>query len=100
DQRAALESLPAEAVARGRAFHRALRPPGYAARALSLIVVLLLGLTPLGARIVAAVGGHWADRAVLGGLVVVFLAGLVTLPLGAWREVVVRRYGVAPRRGG
>jgi len=97
DQRAALASLPAEAVARGRAFHRALRPPGYAARALSLVVVLLLGLTPLGARIVAAVGGHWAVRAVLGGLAVVFLAGLVTLPLAAWREVVMRRYGLSTR---
>jgi len=53
DQRAALASLPADAVARGRAFHRALRPPGYAARVLSLVVVLLLGLTPLAARIVA-----------------------------------------------
>ncbi len=97
DQRAALASLPAEAVARGRAFHRALRPPGYAARALSLVVVLLLGLTPLGARIVAAVGGHWAVRAVLGGLAVVFLAGLATLPLAAWREVVMRRYGLSTR---
>jgi Zn-dependent protease with chaperone function len=100
DQRAALASLPAGAVARGRAFHRALRPPGYAARVLSLVVVLVLGLTPLGARIVAAVGGHWAVRAVLGGLVVVFLAGLVTLPLGAWREVVLRRYGLSTQGWG
>jgi Zn-dependent protease with chaperone function len=97
DQRAALESLPADAVARGRAFHRALRPPGYAARVLSLVVVLVLGLTPLAARIVAAVGGHWAVQAVLGGLIVVFLAGLVTLPLAAWREVVMRRYGLSTR---
>src|SRR5437762_5965850 len=100
DQRAALESLPAEAVARGRAFHRALRPPGYAARVLSLVVVLLLGLTPLAARIVAAVGGHWAVRAVLGGLIVVFLAGVVTLPLGAWREGVMRRYRLSTRGWG
>ncbi|TMM39607.1 MAG: M48 family metallopeptidase [Actinobacteria bacterium] len=97
DQRAALASLPADAVARGRAFHRALRPPGYAARVLSLVVVLLLGLTPLAARIVALVGGHWAVRAVLGGLIVVFLAGLVTLPLAGWREVVMRRYGLSTR---
>src|SRR6266581_4049709 len=77
DQRAALASLPAEAVARGRAFHRALRPPGYAARALSLVVVLLLGLTPLGARIVAAVGGHWAVRAALGAAALTVLLTFV-----------------------
>src|SRR6266508_5399324 len=100
DRRAALASLPVEAVARGRAFHRALRPPGYAARALSLLVVLLLGLTPLGAGIVAAVGGHWAVRAVAGGLAVVFLTGLVTLPLAAWREVIMRRYGLSTQRWG
>ncbi|OLB79532.1 MAG: peptidase [Actinobacteria bacterium 13_2_20CM_2_71_6] len=100
DRRAALDSLPVEAVARGKAFHAALRPPGYAARALSLIAVLLLGLTPLGARIVGAVGGHWAVRAVLGGLAVVFLAGLVTLPLAAWREVILRRYGLSTQSWG
>src|SRR6266545_1460577 len=37
DRRAALASLPVEAVARGRAFNRALRPPGYAARAVTLL---------------------------------------------------------------
>jgi STE24 endopeptidase len=100
DQRAALAALPADEVARGRAFHRALRPPGYAGRALSLVVVLLLGLTPAGARIVAAVGGHWAVRAVVGGLVVVFLAGLLTLPLAAWRQVIMRRFGLSTQGWG
>jgi len=98
DQRAALESLPADAVARGRAFHRSLRPSGYATRVLSLAVALLLGLTPLGARIVGVVGEHWAVRAVVGGLAVVFLASLVTLPLAARREVVLRRYGLSTQR--
>jgi STE24 endopeptidase len=100
DQRAALETLPAEAVARGRAFRRALRPLGYTGRALTLLAALLLGLTPLGARIVGAVGGNWAVQAVLGGLVVVFLAGLVTLPLAARREVVMRRYALSTQRWG
>jgi STE24 endopeptidase len=100
DQQAALATLPADEVARGKAFHRALRPPGYAARALSLVVVLLLGLTPLGARIVGAVGGHWIVRAVVGGLAVVFLAGLVTLPLAAWREKIMRGYRLSTQRWG
>src|SRR5256886_2094215 len=95
DQQAALAALPAEAVARGRAFRRSLRPWGYASRAVSLVVVLVLGLTPLGARIVGAVPGGWAGQAVLGGLIVVFLAGLVTLPLDARREVILRRYGLS-----
>ncbi len=98
DQQAALAALPADVVTRARAFHRALRPPGYATRAVSLVVVLVLGLTPLGARIVGAVGGSWVVRAVLGGLVVVFLASLITLPLAAWREVVLRRYGLSTQR--
>src|SRR6266536_1823747 len=46
DQKAALASLPVEAVARGRAFRASLRPPGYAAQALSVLVALGLGLTP------------------------------------------------------
>ncbi|OLB64936.1 MAG: peptidase, partial [Actinobacteria bacterium 13_2_20CM_2_72_6] len=100
DRRAALASLPAEDVVRGRAFRRALRPPGYASRALSLVAVLLLGLTSLGARIVGAVGGNWAARAVVGGLAVVFLAGLVTLPLAAWRETIMRGYGLSTQRWG
>jgi STE24 endopeptidase len=95
DQRAALASLPVAEVARGRAFRAALRPPGYAARALSLLVALLLGLTPLGAGLVGLIGGPWPVRAVVGGLAVVFLSGLVTLPLAAWRETILRRYGLS-----
>ena len=49
DQLAALRDLPAEQVARGREFRAALRPGGYAALAVGLLVALLLGLTPLGA---------------------------------------------------
>src|SRR5258706_9092597 len=56
DQLAALRDLPADAVARGRAFHAALRPGSYTALALGLVLALVLGLTPLGAWIVAAVG--------------------------------------------
>jgi STE24 endopeptidase len=92
DQRAALETLPAGDVARGRAFRKALRPWGYLSRAISFVAVLVLGLTHLGARIVGAMPGGWAGQAVLGGLVVVFLTGLVTLPIDARREVILRRY--------
>src|SRR5262245_26550966 len=77
DQLAALRDLPADAVARGREFHRALRPGSYGALALGLLVALVLGLTPLGARIVELAGrpfgGNWVAQALLGGFTIAFL---------------------------
>ncbi|NJP33470.1 M48 family metallopeptidase [Micromonospora thermarum] len=99
DQLAALRDLPAEQVARGREFRAALRPGGWAALGIGLLVALALGLTPLGSRLVELAGrpfgGHWAAQAVLGGLAVVLLADLVTLPFAAWRHTVLTRYGLA-----
>jgi STE24 endopeptidase len=99
DQLAALRDLPADAVARGKEFHRALRPGGYGALVLGLLMALLLGLTPLGAKIVELVGrpfgGNWVAEAVLGGFTIAFLGELVTLPLAGWREAVLRRYGLS-----
>jgi STE24 endopeptidase len=99
DQIAALNSLPADAVARGREFRSALRPGGYGALAVGLVLALLLGLTPFGARLVELVGrpfgGHWLGQAILGGFAVVFVGEVVTLPFAAWRETVLRRYGLS-----
>ncbi|MFF0122970.1 M48 family metalloprotease [Micromonospora arida] len=99
DQLAALGDLPAEQVAKGREFRAALRPGGYAALAIGLLIALALGLTPLGSRLVELVGrpfgGHWAAQAVLGGLAVVLVADLVTLPFAAWRQSVLTRYGLS-----
>lgn len=86
-------------VSREAAFHRAVRPPAYLSLAAGLLAAAALGLTPLGARAVTAVarplGGGWLVRAVLGGLAVAALGRLVTLPLDAWSEVVLRRYGLS-----
>jgi len=99
DQLAALRDLPADAVARGRAFHAALRPGSYGALLLGVGIALILGLTPIGARIVETVGrpfgGNWIAQAVLGGFVLVLIGELVTLPLAAWRETVLRRYDLS-----
>ncbi|MBQ1033980.1 M48 family metallopeptidase [Micromonospora sp. C97] len=99
DQLAALGDLPAEQVAKGREFRAALRPGGYAALAVGLLIALTLGLTPLGSRLVELVGrpfgGHWAAQAVLGGLAVMLVADLVTLPFAAWRQSVLTRYGLS-----
>jgi len=60
---------------------------------------VLLGLTPAGARIVAWVGrpfgGHWLAEAVLGGLVILMLLRLASLPFAAWRHRVLRLYGLS-----
>src|SRR5262245_12053037 len=97
DQLDALRDLPADAVARGRAFHATLRPGSYGALLLGLVVALILGLTPVGARVVEAVGrpfgGNWIAQAVLGGFVLVGIGEVVTLPLALWREAILRRYG-------
>ena len=54
---------------------------------------------PLGVRLVEQVGrpfnGHWLARGLLGGLVVVFAGEVVTLPFAAWRQSVLRRYGLS-----
>ncbi|MBN1174606.1 MAG: M48 family metallopeptidase [Micromonosporaceae bacterium] len=104
DQLAALESISAEAVARGREFRAALRPGSYAAMAAGLLVAVLLGLTPLGARIVDVVsrpfGGHWLAGALLGGLAIVFIGELITLPISAWQHTIMRDYGLSTQHWG
>lgn len=104
DQLAALRDMPADAVARGRAFHADLRPATYGAAAVGLVVALVLGLTPLGSRLVALcgrpLGGHWLAQAVLGGLAVALAGSLLTLPLVAWRYRIARRYGLSTQDWG
>jgi STE24 endopeptidase len=101
---AALGQLPADQVARARAFHAALRPGSYGAMAIGLAGALVLGLTPLGARVVALAGrpfgDHWTARAVLGGLAVVLIVEVLTLPFAAWRHTVVARYGISTQTWG
>src|SRR5262249_27045922 len=104
DQLDALRELPADAVARGRAFHASLRPGSYGAMAVVLAAALALGLTPLGAALVRLAGrpfhAHWLAPAVLGGLLVVFVAELAGLPFAAWRHIVMRRYGLSTQGWG
>ena len=86
-------------IAREDAFHAAVRPPAYAALLAGLGVALALGLTPLGSRLVQALaapfGGRWVWQILLGGLAVPLIGRLVTLPLSARAEVVLRRYGLS-----
>ena len=104
DQTAALATLPADQVARARAFRAELRPIAYGGLAAGLAAALALGLTPLGAKLVDLVarpfGGHWIAQAVLGGLAVVFLLELVAVPFAAWRHTVVSSYGLSTQGWG
>ncbi len=105
DQVAALADLPADQVARARAFRAELRPVTYGGLAAGLLAVAVLGLTPLGARLVDLAarpfGGHWVAQAVLGGLAVVLVLELVAVPFAAWRHTVVARSGLStPGWGG
>ena len=104
DQLAALGQLPREQVDRARAFHAELRPGSYGAMAIGLIGALLLGLTPLGAKLVTLAGrpfgDHWIAQAVLGGLVIVLLVEVVTLPFAMWRRTVLVEYGISTQSWG
>ncbi len=99
DQLDALGDLPADAVARGKEFAAAVRLTLYLSLGIGLLVALGLGLTPLGARLVEAVGrplgGHWVAQALLGGAALVAIGELAVLPVAAWRETVLRRYGLS-----
>jgi len=104
DQIAVLNDLPADAVARGKALHAATRPSTYGSLVVGLLAALGLGLTPLGARIVElggrALGGHWLAQAVLGGLAVILVGELLTVPFAAWRHRVLREYGLSTQDWG
>jgi STE24 endopeptidase len=104
DQVAALADLPADDVQRGREFAAALRPGRYGGLVVALAVALVLGLTPLGSRLVELVGrpfgGGWLARAVLGGLAVVLVAELFLLPFAAWRHTVLVRYDLSTQGWG
>src|SRR5215468_11580961 len=94
----------AEQIAREDAFHHLIRPGSYAALVLGLVVAGVLGLTPLGARLVGAVarplGGGWVWQVLLGSLVLSLVGQLATLPFGAYRETVLRRYGLSTQTWG
>jgi STE24 endopeptidase len=91
----------ADEVAREEAYHSAVRPPAYASLLLGLGVALLLGLSPLGARLVGAaaapLGGGWGWRVLLGGVALTAVGRLAALPLDAWTESVRQRYGLSTR---
>ena len=93
--------LPGDRMALAESFAAALRPSSLAALLLGLTVAAVLGLTPLGGRLVRAValplGGGWVWQVLLGVAALAVVGRLATLPLAAYGEVVRHRYGLSTR---
>ncbi|MFL6287344.1 MAG: M48 family metalloprotease, partial [Actinomycetes bacterium] len=91
-------------IAVGDRLARLLVIPGLISLGVSLVLTLALGLTPLGARIAEGVarplGGGWVWQVTLGGLVLLLIVRLVTLPFGAWAESVRQSNGLSTRSWG
>ncbi|MDI1466143.1 M48 family metallopeptidase [Catellatospora sp. KI3] len=100
DQLDALTQLPADRVARARALRGETRLISYPSMVLGLLVALLLGLTPLGAKLVDLVPGPWLAKVLGGGFLVLLIGELVTLPFAAWAHTVSVRYGLSTQSWG
>ncbi|GAA0324988.1 M48 family metallopeptidase [Actinoallomurus spadix] len=99
-------------IARSERFSAALDGPAYGGLAAGLVVVLVLGLTPWGARLLGGVTGRrvsaearpgiWRHGLRLLSVAVVLsaLTQLVALPFAAWSESVLRRYGLSTQGWG
>ncbi|MFI9327050.1 M48 family metalloprotease [Kitasatospora sp. NPDC052868] len=94
---------PAER-ARGRALRREQLPWALGGRALGLALTLLLGLTPLGADLVTAVGGWFGGsrsaEVLAGAAALVVLGQAAQLPFGAGARTVRTRYGLVTQGWG
>lgn len=85
-------------IGRVHAFNSALNPPAYAGLATGLAVVLVLGLTPIGARLLRPVTRplrRWPLQVIGAAVVLSALVRLIGLPFDAWSETVLRRYGLS-----
>ncbi|MEO3823446.1 M48 family metallopeptidase [Actinomadura sp. B10D3] len=93
----ALDFTSAE-IARSKAFDSAVNPPAYAGLVTGLAVILVLGLTPLGARFIGwatSRTGRRPMRIIIAAAAVATLLRVAGLPFDVWRESVLRRYGLS-----
>ncbi|GGP91273.1 STE24 endopeptidase [Actinomadura coerulea] len=93
----ALDFTPAE-IARSRAFDSAVTPPAYSGLLVGLALILVLGLTPLGARFLGRATAKLRRRPfliVLGTMALTTLLRVAGLPFDIWGESVLRRYGLS-----
>jgi STE24 endopeptidase len=80
-------------------YRGAVHPPAYFSYAISVLVPLLIGLTPWGTRLITAIGrplgGGWGWRVLAGGFVLMVAVKVLEVPFDAWSESVQRRYGIS-----
>ena len=100
---ASLDFSAAE-IALGDRLTKLLVVPGLLSMGVSLVLTVVLGLTPLGSGIAAAVarplGGGWVWQVLLGGLTLLLIVRIVTLPFGVWVESVRQDEGLSTRTWG
>lgn len=85
-------------IARSRAFDSAINPPAYAGLIAGLVVLLLLGLTPAGARFLGWTTARvrwWPLRVAVAAVALTTLLRVAGLPFDIWGESVLRRYGLS-----
>jgi STE24 endopeptidase len=90
----------AEQVAWGRELRRQVLPLSLASSAVALALLLALGLTSGGARLVGAFGESWAVRVAGAAVTLVVLGEAAGLPFAARGRVVRRRYGLVTQGWG
>ena len=98
--------VPAESVftpaqiARANAYTDPARHLAWASLAVSLLVTLVLGFTPLGARLVGRLRGWWWVRVLLAVLLLAVIGRLVTLPFAIVGHHRSLDYGLSNEAGG
>ncbi|WP_235834538.1 M48 family metalloprotease, partial [Actinomadura logoneensis] len=88
---------PAE-IHRADAFDGALNWPAYGRLITVLAVVLALGFTPLGARLLGAFTSRFRRlplRVLLGAVALTSLTWLISMPFAVWGETILRDYGLS-----
>lgn len=97
---AASEVFTDAEVARAEAYSRGARAWGWTSLAVATAVVVLLGLTRLGPRLVGRLPGPWPLRAALAAAVVVLLEAAVTLPFAVGLRALQRDVGLSTQSWG
>lgn len=98
----ARDFTPAQ-IDRAEGLSHALNGPSYGSLAIGLVVVAVLGFTPLGARLFGRLTARvptWPLRMALTGLAVTLLTTLLALPFAAWSQTVLTRYGLTTQPWG
>jgi STE24 endopeptidase len=91
----AARDFTAKQIARETAYHSQIRPWGLLALALSILIPAVLGLTPIGGRLIGRLPtNRWWLQALAGALGVTLLTLLVLLPISAHDLTIERHYGL------